>query len=58
MKVARPVPPPATVRVPEIVGGAKVKVPEEFVMAFEMVRPLKEVADEVASVIAPVCAEP
>ena len=53
-----PVPPPPIARVPETVGGAKVNVPLELVMALEMVRPLKEVAEEVASVIAPVCAVP
>lgn len=51
-------PPPATVSVPVIVGGAMVKVVPELVMAFEMERPLNDVAVEVARVIAPVCAEP
>jgi hypothetical protein len=39
-------------------GVPKVKVPPVFVMVWEMVRPLKVVAEEVAKVIAPVCAEP
>ena len=52
----RPVPPPATLSVPEIVG-VRVKVPEELVMVSPKVRPLKETAEEVASVMAPVCAE-
>jgi hypothetical protein len=58
VKVPTPVPPPATVRVPESVGGAKVKVVPELVMAFEMVRPLKEVAVDVAKMRAPVSAPP
>ena len=51
-----PVPPPATVRVPES-DGAKVKVPPAFVTESDEVRPFV-VADEVANVTAPVCAEP
>jgi hypothetical protein len=49
---------PALERVPVMFGVPKVKVPPVFVMVWEMVRPLKVVADEVAKVIAPVCAEP
>jgi hypothetical protein len=41
-----------------MVLGAKVKVAPEFVMELEIVRPLNEVADDVATVIAPVCAVP
>ena len=50
-------PPPVVKRVPESVF-AKVKVPEELVMVFPNVRPLKETAVVVASVIAPVCVVP
>jgi hypothetical protein len=53
-----PVPPPGTVSVPVTVGGAKVKVPPVLVMAFSKERPLKEVADDVASVRSPVSAVP
>jgi hypothetical protein len=53
-----PVPPPPTPRLPVMVGVLKVKVPPEFVMVWEMVRPWKVVAEEVAKVMAPVCAEP
>ena len=56
--VESPVPPPSTFRVPVMVSGAKVKVPEELVIAFAIVSPLKVVALEVASVMAPVCAVP
>ena len=49
-----PVPPPATVKVPVMVSGAKVKVVPELVMEFEMERPLKEVAEEVARVSCPI----
>jgi hypothetical protein len=41
-----------------IVLGAKVKVPDEFVIEFEMVRPFHEVAVDVANVRAPVWAVP
>jgi len=51
-----PVPPPPTPNVPESVG-AKVKAPPELVIPREAVRPLNAVED-VANVIAPVCAEP
>ena len=52
-------PPPDTFKVPVIVFGAKVKVFEPLsVMAFAMERPLKEVAEEVASVRPPVRVEP
>ena len=49
-------PPPATVRVP-VTFGLKVKVPPAFVTAMVDVRPFV-VFEVVASVIAPVCAEP
>ena len=39
-------------------GGAKVKVLPELVMELVKERPLQEVAEEVATVRAPVCAEP
>ncbi len=54
--VVTPVPPPPTPSVPESVG-AKVKAPEVLVIARFEVRPLKAV-DEVAKVMAPVCAVP
>jgi hypothetical protein len=56
VKEAAPVPPPATVRVPES-EGEKVKVVPEFVIERDEVRPFV-VLDEVANVSAPVCAEP
>lgn len=49
---------PALFKVPVMVFGATVKVPPELVTLLESVRPLKVVADEVARVIAPVCADP
>ncbi len=52
----RPVPPPRTESVPERVG-VKVKAPEVLVMLSPMVTPLL-VTEEVAKVMAPVCAEP
>lgn len=52
-------PPPPTVSVPVMEGGAKVKVPVPLsVMLFVMLRPLKEVALEVARVMAPVWVVP
>src|SRR6185295_4339934 len=59
VNVPAPVPPPATVNVPVIVGGAKVKVFEpSSVILFVMESPLKDVAEEVARTNAPVNAEP
>jgi hypothetical protein len=54
--LVRPVPPPPTWSVPDKVG-VKVKAPPEFVMLRPSVWPLKE-AEDVAKVMAPVCAEP
>lgn len=51
-----PVPPPSTFKVPETVGE-NVNVPAALVIVRRWVCPLT-VALEVASVIAPVCAEP
>ena len=52
----RPVPPPATLRVPEV-DGVRVKVVPEFVSVLPKVRPLNDWV-EVPMVMAPVCAEP
>ncbi len=49
---------PALLRVPVSVGVPKVKVPPEFVIVCDTVSPLKELAEEVANVIAPFCAVP
>ena len=49
---------PALLRVPVMVGVLKVNVEPELVMAVFTLRPLNEVAEEVAKVRAPVCAEP
>lgn len=49
---------PALFKVPVTEFGANVKVPPELVIAFENERPLKVVAEDVASVIAPVWPEP
>jgi hypothetical protein len=49
---------PALLRVPVMAGVPSVNVPPEFVTVCEMVRPLKDVAEDVAKVMAPVCAEP
>src|SRR5665213_1733884 len=53
---AMPVPPPPAESVPVSIG-VNVNVPPEFVMVCPSVKPLKE-AEEVAKVMAPVCAEP
>lgn len=52
MKDVPPVPPPPTFSVPVSVG-VKVNVPEELIMVWPSVRPLKESAEEVARVSAP-----